>query len=180
MIEAEIAAAAKETAPRPGAGRYWAAVNWLCELCCGACLVLIAAFTLYEIVCRYVFDSPTQWTQDFSIYLMIWCAFLGLMPTDLAGQHIRIDIWYKRLSDRPQALLEVFVYISMAAFAAIATWTSSGLVAQSLRLGRRSLSLISIPMWIPQGALVIGLGLFCLECIRRAVLAIIAFRRLSP
>ena len=122
--------------PRPDAGPFWAAVNRLCELCCGACMVLIAAFTLHEIVCRYVFDSPTQWSQDFSIYLMIWCAFLGLMPTDMAGQHIRIDVWYKRLSVRPQILLELFVYVSMAVFAAIATWAASGMVAQSLRLGR--------------------------------------------
>ena len=67
----------EDTAARSGAGRYWMAVNRLCEVCCGACLILIAGFTLYEIVCRYVFDSPTQWTQDFSIYLMIWCTFLG-------------------------------------------------------------------------------------------------------
>jgi len=165
--------------PRPDAGPFWAAVNRLCELCCGACMVLIAAFTLYEIVCRYVFDSPTQWSQDFSIYLMIWCAFLGLMPTDMAGQHIRIDVWYKRLSVRPQILLELFVYVSMAVFAAIATWAASGMVAQSLRLGRRSLSLISVPMWIPQSALVIGLGLFCLECVRRAFCAAVDFRRAS-
>ena len=162
---------------RPGAGPFWVAVNRLCELCCGACMVLIAAFTLYEIVCRYVFDSPTQWSQDFSIYLMIWCAFLGLMPTDMAGQHIRIDVWYKRLSIRSQMLLELFVCISMAAFAAVATWAASGLVTQSLRLGRRSLSLISIPMWIPQAALVVGLSLFCLECVRRALGAAVAFRR---
>jgi len=165
--------------PRPDAGPFWVAVNRLCELCCGACMVLIAAFTLYEIACRYVFDSPTQWSQDFSIYLMIWCAFLGLMPTDMAGQHIRIDVWYKRLSVRPQILLELFVYVSMAVFAAIATWAASGMVAQSLRLGRRSLSLISVPMWIPQSALVIGLGLFCLECIRRAFCAAVDFRRAS-
>ncbi len=165
--------------PRPDAGPFWVAVNRLCELCCGACMVLIAAFTLYEIACRYVFDSPTQWSQDFSIYLMIWCAFLGLMPTDMAGQHIRIDVWYKRLSVRSQILLELFVYVSMAVFAAIATWAASGMVAQSLRLGRRSLSLISVPMWIPQSALVIGLGLFCLECIRRAFCAAVDFRRAS-
>jgi TRAP-type C4-dicarboxylate transport system permease small subunit len=132
----------EDTAARSGAGRYWMAVNQLCEICCGACMILIAGFTLYEIVCRYLFDSPTQWTQDFSIYLMIWCAFLGLMPTDLAGQHIRIDVWYKRLSTSAQARLEVFVYITMAGFATTAAWTAGGVVAQSLRLGRRSLSLI--------------------------------------
>jgi TRAP-type C4-dicarboxylate transport system permease small subunit len=169
----------EDTTARSGAGRYWMAVNRLCEMCCGACLILIAGFTLYEIVCRYAFDSPTQWTQDFSIYLMIWCAFLGLAPTDLAGQHIRIDVWYKRLSASAQARLEAFIYIATASFAATAAWTAGGVVAQSLRLGRRSLSLISVPMWIPQAALVIGLGLFCLECIRRAVLAAIELRGLS-
>jgi C4-dicarboxylate transporter DctQ subunit len=167
------------TPPHSGPRRFWATVNRLCEACCVACLVLIAAFTLYEVVCRYVFDSPTQWTQDFSIYLMIWCAFLGLMPTNIADQHIRIDVWYKRLSARPQAWLELFVYIAMTGFAATAAWSAGGVVAQSLRLGRRSLSLIPIPMWIPQTALVVGFGLFGLECIRRAVLAAIELRRLS-
>lgn len=169
----------EKTSPRIGPVRCWAAINRYCEVCCGACLILIAAFTLYEVVCRYVFDSPTQWTQDFSIYLMIWCAFLGLMPTDIAGQHIRIDVWYKRLSARPRAVLELFVYIAIAGFAATAAWSAGGVVAQSLRLGRRSLSLIPVPMWIPQTALVVGLGLFGLECIRRAVLAAIELRRLS-
>jgi len=169
----------EESPPRSGPGRYWAAVNRLCEACCGACLVLIAAFTLYEVVCRYVFDSPTQWTQDFSIYLMIWCAFLGLMPTDIADRHIRIDVWYKRLSARAQAWLELFIYIAMTGFAATGAWSAGGVVAQSLHLGRRSLSLIPIPMWIPETALVVGLGLFGLECIRRAVLAAIELRRLS-
>jgi C4-dicarboxylate transporter, DctQ subunit len=169
----------EQTAPRPGPTGVWAAINRLCEIGCGACLILIAAFTLYEVVCRYIFDSPTQWSQDFSIYLMIWCAFLGLTPTDIAGQHIRIDVWYKRLSARPRAALELLIYIAMTGFAATAAWSAGGVVGQSIRLGRRSLSLIPIPMWIPQTALVVGLGLFGLECIRRAALAAIDLRRLS-
>lgn len=180
MTDAGAPPAARDTAAaRPG-GRVWQGINRLSEFLCGLCLVLIAAFTLYEIVCRYVFDSPTLWAQDFSIYLMIWCAFLGLMPTDQAGQHIRIDIWYKRLSVRAQFVLEIVVYAAMAAFAAIATWGGAALVAQSFRLGRKSMSLIPVPMWIPQIALVCGLGLFFLECVRRAVLAAIALRRPPP
>ena len=66
----------------------------------------------------------------------------------------------------------------MTGFAATAAWSAGGVVAQSLRLGRRSLSLIPIPMWIPQTALVVGLGLFGLECIRRAMRAVTELRRL--
>jgi TRAP-type C4-dicarboxylate transport system permease small subunit len=139
----------------------------MCEAVCGTCLLLIAGATLYEVVSRYVFDSPTLWAQDVSIYLMIWCAFLGLLPTDRAGQHIRIDVWYKRLPERSQSLLIRGSYIVIAVFAAIVTWKAAEIAAQSLRLGRRSLSLFSVPMWIPQAALFVGMGLFTVECIWR-------------
>jgi len=164
-------------ASRPGAPGAWGAVNRLCEIGCGICLILIASFTLYEIVCRYVFNSPTLWAQDFSVYLMIWCAFLGVMPTDRADQHIRIDIWFKRLSPRAQLLLDLIIYLCVAGFAAVAAWSGTQMVLQSLRFHRMSLSLISVPIWIPQFALVCGMGLFFLECVRRIVIAAIALKR---
>jgi TRAP-type C4-dicarboxylate transport system permease small subunit len=148
-------------------GRLGRTVSKLCETVCGLCLLAIAGATLYEIVSRYVFDSPTLWAQDISVYLMIWCAFLGLLPTDRAGQHIRIDVWYKRLPERSQAVLMRVSYACIAIFAAVATWKGAEIAAQSLRLGRRSLSLFSVPMWIPQAALVVGMGLFTIECVWR-------------
>jgi TRAP-type C4-dicarboxylate transport system permease small subunit len=150
-------------------GRLGRFISAACEGVCGICLLLIAIFTLYEITSRYVFDSPTLWAQDVSVYLMIWCAFLGLLPTDRAGQHIRIDVWYKHLPARSRLTLERVTYILIAAFAAIATWKGAEIAGQSLRLGRRSLSLFSVPMWIPQAALVVGMGLFAIECLWRAL-----------
>lgn len=149
-------------------GRFGRFISAICEGICGISLLLIAIFTLYEIISRYVFDSPTLWAQDVSVYLMIWCAFLGLLPTDRADQHIRIDVWYKRLPARSRLTLERVTYLLIAAFAAIATWKGAEIAEQSWRLGRRSLSLFSVPMWIPQAALVVGMGLFAIGCLWRA------------
>lgn len=149
------------------AKRAWTAVALVCEAACGLCLLLIAAATLFEVVSRYVFDSPTIWAQDTSIYLMIWCAFLGLLPTDRAGQHIRIDVWYKRLPLRAQSLLERAGYGGILAFTLIAAWSGGRVLLQSIRLNRHSVSLFSVPMWIPQSALVVGMALFAMECLHR-------------
>ncbi len=148
-------------------GRFGQTVSKLCETVCGLCLLAVAGATLYEVVSRYVFDSPTLWAQDVSVYLMIWCTFLGLLPTDRAGQHIRIDVWYKRLPERSQIALVRGSYVCIAVFAAVTTWKGAEIAAQSIRYGRRSLSLFSVPMWIPQSALVVGMGLFTIECIWR-------------
>jgi TRAP-type C4-dicarboxylate transport system permease small subunit len=149
--------------------RAWQVVAGLCESLCGLALVAIAAITLYEIVSRALFDSPTLWAQDVSVFLLIGLAFIGLLPTDRAGRHIRIDVWYKRLSLPAQHALERLAYLATAAFAALAAWTGGEIVLQSVRYGRRTLSLFSVPLWIPQSALVVGFALFALECLRRAL-----------
>jgi TRAP-type C4-dicarboxylate transport system permease small subunit len=139
-------------------------------MACGICLLSIAAATLFEVVSRSFFDSPTLWSQDVSVYLMIWCAFLGLLPTDRAGQHIRIDVWSRRLPGSMQHAIQRISYGVIALFAITAAATGGEVVAQSVRLGRRSMSLFSVPMWLPQSAVVCGMALFAVECVRRALL----------
>ena len=45
----------------------------------GLMLLMVGLFVLYEVVCRYVFQSPTLWVMDYSIIFPILLA-IGIDP----------------------------------------------------------------------------------------------------
>ena len=49
----------------------------LCALLAGGLVALVCAVTFYEVISRYVFNAPTTWSLDISIYAMFWACFLG-------------------------------------------------------------------------------------------------------
>lgn len=138
-------------------------MNWLMQrslALCAATLLAIAAIVVYEVAARYLFNAPTLWSQEISVYLLLACAFLGFAPTMQAGEHIRIDLLVRRFGTRARSALELATCLAIAAFAVIAAWGGYETVRQSLRYGRRSLTLLAVPLWIPQ--LVVPLGMLLL------------------
>ena len=52
-------------------------VDWSSNL--AGCFLLIIAFaTTYEVISRYAFNSPTSWTLDLSVYMLIWFAYASI------------------------------------------------------------------------------------------------------
>lgn len=140
----------------------------LAERLGAAVLLAIACIVAFEVTSRYVFNAPTLWAQDVCVYLLLWLAFTGLAPAQRAGQHIRIDLAYTRFPPAVRRWLDVSVPLAVAAFGCAATWSGSEIVLQSLRLGRRSMSLFSVPMWVPQLALPVGYALLTIVCLAAA------------
>ncbi|MEI8671586.1 TRAP transporter small permease subunit [Vibrio sp. SA48] len=61
-----------------------------------AFLLLIAVLlTFYQVVTRFVFDSPTPWSEILARGVIIWAVFLGLPCVVRYGELISIDIIYK-------------------------------------------------------------------------------------
>ena len=71
------------------------ASRWLC--------VALVAILSFEVVMRYVFDSPTNWAHLSSMMVGGAIICLGLGYTHLHKSHIRIDVLYAKLSPRKQA-----------------------------------------------------------------------------
>ena len=87
----------------------------------------IAVFVYYyEVVSRYVFNSPTNWAHE-SMFLMFGMQYLiagGFVLRE--GGHVRVDVLYTNLSDRAKAILDlitsVFFFIFVIALL-VSGWT---------------------------------------------------------
>lgn len=147
---------------------------------CAALILAIFAIVMYEIVARFVFNEPTIWSQEISVYLLVACAFLGMAPTMHAGEHIRVDLLVKRLPAAARDAIALAASLAVAAFAAVAAWGGIEAVAHSFNYGRRSLTLLSVPVWIPQLVVPVGMALLLAVALLRAWEAFGALHREAP
>jgi TRAP-type mannitol/chloroaromatic compound transport system permease small subunit len=74
-------------------------------------ILILTIMTGYEIIMRYVFNAPTKWCFDMSYMLGGAFFVLGQGYTLRQNKHVRIDIFYSRLSARGKSLLDSFFYL---------------------------------------------------------------------
>jgi TRAP-type mannitol/chloroaromatic compound transport system permease small subunit len=81
---------------------YWVAriVSWS--------VVVIIAATVYEVIMRYIFNSPTIWVFEFN-YLLHGPYFLLLGAYTFAiNGHVNVDVFYGRFKPRVKAIIDLF------------------------------------------------------------------------
>jgi TRAP-type mannitol/chloroaromatic compound transport system permease small subunit len=81
--------------------------EWVAKVMSWA-VILIIASTGYEVVMRYVFSAPTEWSFELN-YLVHGAYFLVLGAFTLAIRgHVNVDIFYSRFSARKRAVFDLF------------------------------------------------------------------------
>ncbi len=86
---------------------------------------VIAVFVYYyEVIARYVFNSPTNWAHE-SMYLMFGMQYLiaGAYAM-LTESHVRVDIFYANFSPRRKAITDLLTSVFFFIFAGTLMATS--------------------------------------------------------
>ena len=74
-------------------------------------LVLITmSTTVYDAVMRYFFDAPTVWAYELGGLLLAPFWLLGGGYVLLQNAHVRMDVFYRRLPPRKQAIMDLVTY----------------------------------------------------------------------
>jgi len=73
------------------------------------CYVLLIAMILvpYEVVMRYIFNSPTSWSMEMTQFLFCTMVALGGGWNLLTGSHVNVDIIYNRFGIRTRAIISI-------------------------------------------------------------------------
>lgn len=70
-------------------------------------VVFLILTVVYEVTSRYGFDAPTIWHFEIARMLGGSLFVLGFAWVLIIKAHVRVDLLYKRLSPRGQAILDV-------------------------------------------------------------------------
>jgi TRAP-type mannitol/chloroaromatic compound transport system permease small subunit len=78
--------------------------------CFSWCIMVLILAISYEVFVRYVLGAPTGWAFDLS-YIMYGALFMmcGAYTLSVDG-HVRADMFYRKMSSRAQARLELTLY----------------------------------------------------------------------
>lgn len=81
-----------------------------------ALFLLSMAILIYEVVMRYVFNSPTAWVHETTIFLCAICFVFGGLHAVVRDGHIRVVILYDYVGERVRRWLDIVIY-SICGFA---------------------------------------------------------------
>lgn len=76
------------------------ASRWLYALGVYGALPALLALVTIDVVLRYIFSAPLQWSRDANGLLLLMTLFSALPAAWDNGHHIRMEIFYVRLPER--------------------------------------------------------------------------------
>ncbi len=138
----------------------------LAALCILAIVFLVFAqvgLNLADKISAALFGKGTGLTipsySDFTGFFLASSTFLALAYALRAGGHIRVTLVTMRLPEKARRMTEIIVIVIALMMSAYATWYMGLLVYESLEFGDQSSGMVSVPLWIPQFPVVVGLGI---------------------
>ena len=66
-----------------------------------------------QVLYRYVFAQPLQWSEELARYLFVWLSIMGATLALQKKGHFGLDLFYKMLSNRFQRIVKFPVYLLM-------------------------------------------------------------------
>lgn len=150
---------------------YFAAGCVAAGLILGMCL-LVGTQVLLNIAARTVtsaLPSTIASYGDFTGFMLSAAGFLALPYTFRQGGHIAISLVTTHLPARARLAVELAVLAIAIGLVAYALWFAVIMTWQSAYFGDVSSGIVAIGLWIPQSAMVAGLGLFLTALIDRFI-----------
>lgn len=127
----------------------------------GAIVLFGCSFLItVDVVTRFFFKRGMVESFEISGYALAACIGLGLAFTVTSKANIRVDILLDALPDRMRVVCDLIASLALALIALTLAWFAWGTLAQSWALGAKSISLLQVPMVIPQGIWFTGIFWF--------------------
>ncbi len=98
----------------------------------------IMGITILEVMLRYGFNRPTVWVHETSQQLFAISVLLGGAYTLLQGGHVRVDVIYRRLTERGKAILELVTSLFFFLFVGLLLWKGGEMAWESVMLLERT------------------------------------------
>ncbi len=140
------------------------------------CVCLIAAGVLLQVILRF-FGTSLPGGIEIATFALVGASFLALAHTFRHNVHIRVTMITSRIDPRRRRYFEIW---SLAVSLVISVWFTFyciGMAWDAYVFGDRSDGLLSIPLWIPQTMMLLGIGLLALSLIEELIKVL---RRLKP
>ena len=124
-------------------------------------LAVMVITICYDVLMRYVFNSPTLWSLEVNTFLIIFITLIPGGDVLFSDRQLRIHFFAEKFSSGTCALVGHIINISGFGFCAVMTWKGWVMAMHALRYNERMSTSLGTPMVIPYLFLPIGFGRIC-------------------
>jgi TRAP-type C4-dicarboxylate transport system permease small subunit len=122
-----------------------------------ACAMLVAAacIGLYQILSRFVFEQPAEWSEVLVRFTLIWMVFLGAPIAFRQGAMVCVDVAHRLAGPLGKRLLDLVAAVCALVVIAVMLWYGSDYAYRGrfqTISGLESLSMTWAYLAIPVGA----------------------------
>ena len=123
-----------------------------------ALFISIGFIISYEVVMRYIFNSPTVWVNEISRFLQIWATYLALTYTFHKKEFIRITVLYDKLNEKGKKILDFISDIFILTFSLFVLYFGWLIAYDSFKVGRTSSTILDVPSFLTELAIPLCFG----------------------
>jgi C4-dicarboxylate transporter, DctQ subunit len=134
----------------------------------GVFIGVMTVIVTYAVVTRYLFNRPIGWSEEISIYLMIWAVYLGTAYTFRGGGHIGVDLLMNTLPPKAKPYFHCFHYLAGLLFLALLFVKGIEMVRLSILLDNRSLA-IDFPIYLAELSVPLGAALLMMQLLLKLI-----------
>ena len=127
--------------------------------------VSIGFIISYEVVMRYIFNSPTIWVNEISRFLQIWATYLALTYTFHKKEFIRITVLYDKLNEKGKKILDFISDIFILTFSLFVLYFGWLIAYDSFKVGRTSSTILDVPSFLTELAIPLCFGFLVIRVI---------------
>ncbi|UUM31648.1 TRAP transporter small permease subunit [Vibrio japonicus] len=115
--------------------RFGDFLGWLSSVL----FLLLLVNVVYDVVMRYVFNDVSIAFQEMEWHLFSAVFLLGVPYAIKAGGHVRVDLFYERLSHKAQAVIDLLgTIVFLFPFCLLVAWFGIDFAKESYALGETS------------------------------------------
>ena len=142
-------------------------------------LFVMAAIMLYAIASRLFFGRPINWVMEMSQFLLSAYYLLGGPYSMQLDAHVRMDLFYGRLSARRRAMTDAFTILFIIFYLGVLLWGGLSSTEYAWSYGQKNYTSWAPPMWPIKMVMSFGIFLMLLQAIS-ALFKDIAMARGKP
>jgi TRAP-type mannitol/chloroaromatic compound transport system permease small subunit len=111
-------------------------------------LIPLVLVVFYEVIMRKIFNAPTTWAFEMTVYIYAFHFMMAMGVTHLHDKHVRIDIITLQLPPKAQLVLRLVTFwIIFLPFVGAMLWAGTEYAAKSWMQWERSWSAWKPPLY---------------------------------
>jgi C4-dicarboxylate transporter DctQ subunit len=137
-------------------------LTWLENFVAAVALAVAVTLSVVGVLLRYLFDYVIFWSEEASLYLVVLSTFFGASIALRHKDHVGVDILAQVARGRPKQVVNVVGVLVVVVYAGLFSVLGWMMVTSPIA-GSFQTPALSLPLWVPQLAVPLGLTLILIR-----------------